>query len=69
MIADRKSCVHARGKFPRAGSAIGVAAIDAMYGKLSAPFGGTPRPCDDQELGVGAQDFAKKELKKLRLKT
>ena len=69
MIADRKSCAHAKGKFPRAGSAIGVAAIEAMYGKLSAPFGGTPRPCDDQELGVGAQEYAKQQLGKLRLKT
>ena len=68
MIADRKSCVHAKGKFPRAGLAIGVAAIDATYGKLSAPFGGTPRPCDDQELGVGAQEYAKEQLGSLRLR-
>ncbi len=66
-IADNRSCARAKHDFPEGATGLIAVAIEDMYKKLSAPFGGVGRPCDDQSLGAGAKEFAKKRLRSLKL--
>lgn len=68
MVADRKSCTDAKQQFPGGATGLVMAAIEDTYGKLSAPFGGPPLPCDDNDLGQGAREFARARLRGLKLK-